>query len=283
MSGRFLLALLAAALVFSAAPAQAKKLTKLTQATATSSATGAFNVATATATCPAGKKAVAGGYATSPPNIPNHWLNVYESQRVGQTSWRVSGVEYFPAPATDFLVAYVYCEALRAKVKAATASLPLTPTLHDTSSVLALCPAGTKALSGGFVTPASNAVDASYVSRSTAAGSAGWVVDTTNLNGTAARTVFGFVYCAKVRKPKQQSADIAVLGPTNAIRTASTPACPKRTTARGGGFATSTPVGGLQATALVYETRRVGASWISSASASSNSTSSTLVSTALCR
>jgi hypothetical protein len=53
--------------------------------------------------------------------------------------------------------------------------------------------------------------------------------------------------------------------------------------ARGGGFATSTPVAGLTNAALVYETRRAGAVWSSSAAASSGTTSITLQTGAYCR
>ena len=279
---RVALPLAAAAVLVLAMPAQgAKKPLKIKQATASANVVGSFNVATATASCPAKTKAVGGGYVTSQPSIPNHWLNVYESQRLNNKQWRVSGVEYFPAPATDSLVAYVYCEALRAKVRTVAATIPLTPTLHGTTSVLALCPKGRKAISGGFLGPAANAGNGSYISRSTL-GLNGWVVDATNLMGVPG-AVTAFVYCAKVGKVNQLSADVAVLGPGNSVRSARTPRCAKRKTARAGGFATSTPVGGLQATALVYESRRIGATWLSSASASGNSTSSTLVSTALCR
>ena len=278
------LALGAIAAVAFAAPASGAKGGKgLREASASTTVTGAFNVAAATATCPAKTKAVAGGYTTTLPSIPGHWLNVFESQRVGQNQWRVSGVEFFPAPAADSLTAYAYCEPLRAKVKAVPVSVPLTTTAHGSTSVLALCPKGTRALSGGFLTPASNGTDASYVSRSTVVGQNGWVVDTTNLAGVSARTIFGFVYCARIGKAPQRSASVPVLGPANSFRSVVTSACPGKKTARGGGFATSTPVGGLLGTALVYETKRIGDSWTTSASASGNTTSSTMVGTSLCR
>jgi hypothetical protein len=278
---RVALPLAALMALVAAGPALAAKPLKLKQAAASASVVGSFNIASATATCPKATQAVAGGYVTSVPNIPNHWLNVHESQRIGTRQWRVSGVEYFPAPAADSLVAFVYCEALAAKVKAAAATIPLTTTPHGTTSVLALCPSGHTVVSGGFLGPAANPANSAYISRSTL-GLNGWVVDATNLMG-APGAVTAFAYCAKVGKVRQRSANAAVVGPANSVRTATTPACPKPTAARGGGFATSTPVGGLQATALVYESRRAGASWTSAATASGNTTSRTLVSTALCR
>jgi hypothetical protein len=271
-----------AALLFAVPASGAKGGKGLRQASATATATGAFGVGTATARCPGKTKAVAGGYTTTLPSIPSHWLNVHESQRIGQNQWRVSGAEYFPF-ASDALTAYVYCEPLKTRVRSVSVNAPLTTTAHTSTSVLALCPSGTRALSGGFITPASNGADASYVSRSTVVGQKGWVVDTTNLAGVTARTIFGYVYCARVRKALQRTASTPVLGPANSFRTVITPACPANTTSRGGGFATSAPVGGLAGTALVYETKRAGNSWTTSASASSNSTSSTMVGTSICR
>jgi hypothetical protein len=274
----------AAAALLLAVPASGAKGGKgPREASAMATATGSYNVATATARCPGKTKAVSGGYTTSLPSIANHWLNVYESQRAGQSGWRVSGVENVPAPASDSLTAYVYCEPLKARVTPVPASLSLTTTLNAATSVLALCPKGSKALSGGFSTPASNSAAASYVSRSTVVGQNGWVVDATNLAGVSPRTITALVYCARIGKPGQRSASVAVLGPANGFRTVITPACPGKTTARGGGFATSTPVGGLLGTALVYETKRIGRSWTTSASASGNSTSSAMVGTSLCR
>jgi hypothetical protein len=278
-----LLTLSAAILVIASAPADAaRKPVKLRQVTATASAVGSFNVASATARCPARTKAVGGGYTTSVPSIPSHWLNVYESRRLNDREWRVSGVEYFPAPATDTLAAYVYCQTFTADIKAATASVQLPLVSHSFNSVLARCPSRHRVVSGGFLAPQPSSATASYVSRSTPVKQTGWVVDATNLLA-APNVVSSWAYCAKVPKPRQLSEDIAVLGPAGSAKTVATPACPRKTLPVGGGFATSIPVGGLAATALVYETKRAGRSWSASASASGNSTSSTLVSTALCR
>lgn len=265
-------------------PAQAAKKkggAKLQTATATATASGAFDIATATATCPVKTRVVGGGYTTSVPSLPNHWLNVYESQRAGGRGWRVSGAQYFAG--ADSLTAYAYCQALKGKIRSSSAQIAL-PAIADQGTVVqASCPSGTKALSGGFSAEAASAGGASYVSRSIAAGGSRWVVDATRLAGSAARSLFSYVYCADVAKPKKFFEDVAVVGPLGSRHTATAPVCPKGTAASGGGFATSTPVGGLLNAALVYETRRAGAAWSSSATPSSGSTSITLITDAYCR
>lgn len=278
--------------VVAAAPADAKqkhaKPVKVIEvsaaATAGGSAMGAGDPVSAVATCPGKTRVVSGGYSTtspsfSPPGV--HWFDVSESQRTAANQWRVSGVEYFQAPATDTVTAYAYCQPLKAKVRTVTATVPLAAVNLATATV-ASCPTGTKLLSGGYVTlPATN-TDGSYVSRSAPVGTTGWVGDATNINGASARTLTVFAYCALLGKVKSVSQSTSVIGPNSSVHTATTPSCPKRTTARAGGFATSAPVGGLMSTAVVYESKRLGGTWTSSATASGNTTSSTLVSSALC-
>jgi hypothetical protein len=274
----------ALALAFASAPAAeaAKKRgggAKLKTAKASATAAGPSTVATATATCAKGTRVVSGGYTTSAPELPNHWLNVFESQRVGPKKWRVSGAESFAG--SDTLTAYAYCQRFKGKIKARSARVALPTTASASAVAQAICPARTKAISGGFSTEAPTGNDASYVSRSIAAFGNRWVVDATRLEGSAPGTLNAHVYCADL-KVKNRSANAAVVGPANATVTATTPKCPKRMRARGGGFATSTPVAGLMNAALVYETRRAGAVWRSSAAASSGTTSITLQTGAYC-
>ena len=253
---------------------------KLRTDTASATAAGAFDPVAATATCPKGTRVVSGGYTTSAPSMPNHWLNVSESQRVGERAWRVAGAEHFAG--VDTLTAYAYCQAFRGKITTRSAQIAMPGTADASAVVQASCPSGTRAISGGFATELSTASDSSYVSRAIAAGGNRWVVDATRLAGSAARTLHAHAYCADVGV-KKRFEDAAVTGPLGSAHTATTPACPKGTTARGGGFATSTPVGGLLDAALVYESRRVGASWTATAAPSSGGTSITLVTDAYCR
>jgi hypothetical protein len=274
---------LAAALALTASPAFAAKKkggAKLRTATASATVAGAFTPVEAIATCPKGTKVVAGGYTTSAPSMPSNWLNVSVSQRVGPRSWRVAGAEYFAG--TDTLTTYAYCQAFRGKISARSTQVAV-PTTADAGAVVQTsCPKGTKAISGGFSTEIANVSDSTYVSRSIAAGGNRWVVDATRLSGSSGRSLFAHAYCAPA-PVKNRFEDAAVTGPLGTAHTATTPACPKGMTALGGGFATSTPAGGLLNAALVYETKRAGAGWSTTAAPSSGGTSITLVSAAYCR
>ena len=273
----------AAAFALYAAPAPAAKkgAAKLRTAAATASASGAFDVATATALCPKGTKVLGGGYTTTIPAVGSHWLNVHESQRSGGRGWRVSGAEYFVG--SDTLTAYAYCAPLNVKIKARSAQVAVPTTAGSGTVVQALCPKRTIALSGGFSTQPANASDSSLVSRSIGASRSRWVVDVTRLSGVAGRTLSAHVNCAPKAKLSTRFEDAAVSGPLGSTHTAITPGCPKATGLTGGGFATSSPVGGLLNAALVYETKRAGAGWTSSATPSSGTTSITLVTNAYCR
>jgi hypothetical protein len=278
-------AAIAIAIVVACAPAAsaAKKKgggAKLLTATAEATAAGAFTLASATATCPKGTRVVSGGYTTSVPGLPGHWLNVYESQRVGADRWRVSGAQHFAG--SDTLTAYAYCQVFKGKLVARSAGAPLPATAGESVVAQAICPSGTKAISGGFSTEAGTATDTSLVSRSIAAFGNRWVADATTLSGAAARTINAHAYCADT-KVKNRTATVPVVAPANSAQTATTPKCPKGKSARGGGFATSTPVGGLANAALVYETRRAGSLWSTSAAASSGTTAITLQTGAYCR
>jgi hypothetical protein len=273
----------ATALGLFVAPASAAKkgAAKLRTASAEASASGVFDVATATAVCPKGTKVLGGGYASSQPSVGSHWLNVFESQRSGARGWSVSGAEYFAGG--DTLTAYAYCAPLNVKIRARSAQVALPTTAGAGTVVQALCPKGHIALSGGFLTEAATTTDSSLVSRSIGASRSRWVVDATRLTGTAARTLTAHVYCAPKAKLATRFEDAAVGGPLGSTHTAVTPGCPKGTGLTGGGFATSTPVGGLLNAALVYATKRAGSGWSSSATPSSATTSITLVTNAYCR
>lgn len=117
----------------------------------------------------------------------------------------------------------------------------------------------------------------------TTATGVGWVVDAARFAGADAANLQALAYCGDVGKVKTRTSSAAILGSTGALGTASTPGCPKKTALRGGGFATSTPVGGLAGSALVYESRPNGGSWLSSAVPGGTATSSTLVTNAYCR
>jgi len=278
----FLAAAIAVSLV-AAAPAGAAKGGKQSATVVTGAPVtiaGQFSAGTASVSCPKGTQATAGGFASTLPTRDAQWIDLYEFLRVGTRGWRVSGVQAHTGSGT--LAASAYCEPLKGKVRRRSLNVPLGE-VGSTATGLAKCPRGTKVLSGGFAVPPANATASSYVSRSIAGNGIGWVVDATRLAGADAASLTAFAYCADVTKIKTRSASGPVLGSSGLAQTATTPACPKKTSLRGGGFATSTPVNSLLGSALVYESRPSGESWLSSAVAGGAPTASTLLTNAYCR
>ncbi len=122
------------------------------QVTASGSTVVAENsVGTATATCPAGYRAVSGGF-DSPGfdlNGGGHVLTL-TSLRLGDNAWQVSGVnpDFGGGVSPGQLVAYAYC--LKGKPRITTVSVDATVDTGDPVNVDVFCPARTRALSGGF-------------------------------------------------------------------------------------------------------------------------------------
>lgn len=241
---------------------------------------GQFAVGSSSATCPKGTQATAGGFASTLPVRNAQWIDLYESVRVGTRGWRVSGVQLFAGSGT--LTASASCEPLKAKVKPRSVNVPL-GVVNSTVTGLATCPRGTKVLSGGFSVPPASSAASTLISRSIVGNGIGWVVDATRLTGADVANLTAFAYCADVSKIKTRSASAAILGSSGAARTAATPACPKKTSLRAGGFATSTPVNGLLGSALVYESKADDDGWLSSAVPGGTATASTLVTNSYCR
>lgn len=283
---RILLAITAlGTLAFAASPADAAKKkskpAKLKVATGTASATTFPNQAIATATCPGGTKAVSGGYTTSVPQtsgVGSHWLNVFESQRVGDNAWRASGVEDFGAPATDTITAIAYCQKI-GKVTTSSSTVALPVPAGTSTPAQASCPAGKKLLSGGFATKPENNFGGNMITRSSAVSKTAWQVDTFTLTPPDHGSTTVFAYCAKVAKLALRTT--TVTAPAGVASTATTPKCPKKTTARAGGF--EALPGGVQSGEHLYDTHRVGKTWTTAAAPGGPAVSGTLTAQALCR
>ena len=282
-----------AALSVAAAPAQAQKPKpigggKLFTETATATPVATNQIASATAECPAKTKAVAGGYATTPPFIGTppsaHYLDVYESQMIGNDQWRVSAVQY--QGSFDSLTTYVYCQTRKALASESSTVL-LPSALHGASEGEVACDGG-KVLSGGFLTEPPSQTNASVVTASHRASKSSWAAAATRIEPqppipAGPQTLTVFAYCAKVGAIKQRTQTVSVVGPTGASHKATPRSCQKQTKPRSGGFAVPHLTTGLTNSAVVHETRFVGKRWIASASATGNATGSTLTSFQYCR
>jgi hypothetical protein len=277
-----------------AAPAQAQTKPKpigggkVFTETATATPVAQNQVANATAECPAKTKAVAGGWATTPPVVSGpptgHYLTVYESQMVGNDQWRVSAVQL--QGNFDSLTAYVYCQKRKA-LPTTLSSVSLPTGVNGAAETEVECERG-KVLSGGFLTEPPSPTNASVVTASHRASKRVWTAAATRIEPTppipaGPQTLTVFAYCAKVSAIKQRSETIPVVGPTGTSHKATPRNCQKKTKPRSGGFAVPHLTTGLINSAVVHETRFVGKRWIASASATGSGTSSTLTSFQYCR
>ena len=172
------MALLLLPLLLGVATADAKKKKKkpksppVTVVSATKSTSADGELATVAATCPAGQIAVGGGY-TSPLLISGTTLTdlyiVYESRRIGDNSWQVSGGREHSGGAAPSvpLTAMADCRSTRLSSKKPKKASVAKKKKHKVlrisevsatgaaaatgaqSTATATCPAGTQAIGGG--------------------------------------------------------------------------------------------------------------------------------------
>jgi len=278
-----------AALSVAAAPAQAQTKKpiaggKLKTATANARQVANLQIASATAECPGKTKAVAGGFATTPPLVQNgpggHYLNVYESQMIGNDQWRVSAVQY--RGAFDNLTAYVYCQKRKKALSQVSNTTLLPGSNNATGFTDTQCNKG-KVLSGGFATEPPTLAGGTVVNESRRVSKREWSASATRVDGVQVRTLTTYAYCAKVSKIKQRSRTVPVLGPRGSSHKATPKKCQKKSKPRAGGFTVPPLTTGLSNAAVVHESRLVGNRWIASASATGNGTNSSVTSYQYCR
>jgi hypothetical protein len=265
--------LLLAALL--AMPASAAAGTKSKTATAA----GHFSIASATAKCPSGQRATGGGFS-APPFTAGLFIQVYESRKVGQRSWRASG-QIFDGAASDgsrTITAFVYCSDGAPSTKAKSASV----TSADASTAFlaadAKCSSG-KAQAGGFLGPPPVTVGSTNgaVTDSYRADKKTW--RSRMLSFETGLTLTSYVYCADVKKPP------ARLGSTTSdtsttLHTALSAECKRGTKPVAGGF--NQPNAAVTGRfAFFYESLKSGKRWrVSARHSFTNST--TLNSIAYC-
>jgi hypothetical protein len=171
------------------------------QVTVSASSTVAANApGTVTATCPMGYRAVSGGF-----DSPNFDINggghvlTLTSMRVGDNAWQVSGInpDFGGGVTPGQLVAYAYC--LKGRPAITTVSMDATVSLTDLVNVDAVCPARTRALSGGFdghISVDQNGLNAAGTINSyRLSARSGWRATATNTGSDQPAKVTSYAYC----------------------------------------------------------------------------------------
>jgi hypothetical protein len=261
----------------SASPAIAKKkkaklgpVVTVTAASPTTTTTAA--TITATATCPPGKKAFGGGFATSPSN--QALIFPQESHRSSPNSWVASG-SYFgisPSPPPLAITSIVHCRRLAKVPQEVSISVPVIAATNTTpATAIARCQGKKqKLISGGFLysPPANGNMHQALVYENQPVGR-DWHASVQNSGTSPARTLTGYAYCAKGLKkaPKITSGSTAFTVPSALTPiSATSAACPAKTQLSGGGFVSPFPATApMTARPLYYESQAVGGSWRASA------------------
>jgi hypothetical protein len=226
---------------------------------ASASATGREAIVSATATCPK-KTRVAGGGFSAPSSIAVIGL-VYESVKVGQRSWRASAqLLDLGAPSTLTLTTFVYCRAHFPHTHMSSSTVQTTGRPQVGPSGSATCKRGTEALAGGFTMPPPlhGATVSSIFFDSLRSSPISWDARVvTGPNGPSNFTTEA--YCSKKIQPPSQTG--ATSAPSNSDFTVSTVSatCSEGLAPATGGF--EQPQSDLASFFIVFESRRIGASW----------------------
>jgi hypothetical protein len=200
------------------------KLGPVVTATATGntvSATGA--ISTATATCPAGKQAVGGGF--SAPLTTTNTLFVTSSFRSAPNAWTVAAIN---SKGTGAATAFVYCRKAGVPVMDVTATGTVPGGEGQVGDARASCPAGTRLISGGFQTDKGSGTGEFAVPTHDMAVNAppSWLVQAVD-NAGGARTLTVHGYCmAKIPAPTYVTNFATPTLAMGATGTLSSPPCP---------------------------------------------------------
>ena len=210
-------------------------------------------IGSATASCPPGSRAVSGGFSTAP--TPNE-LAVVSSKRSGRRAWTASVVQVTNMGVTSELTTYVYCD--RRLRRASAVSVPLSVPVSTSETASPTCPAGRRAISGGFeLDPSSGA---GLVMASARTKPRKWSTTVHSVNGPTTELT-AYAYCRRRPGRLRTREGTATLPgyPPSGTATAISARCPERIGARSGGFEiTEVAPTNLYA---VFESRRAGRRW----------------------
>jgi hypothetical protein len=191
--------------------------------------------ATLTPTCAEGQKAVGGGFWFDSFRVA---VAVYESRRVGERTWRVSGFLDDTRAAGD-LVAYAYCSPLSAAVVERAQTVSLAGPRGTLRSATATCPTGTRPIAGGWSGTPASYFGGSLMRQSERISATAWRVSAVKANQLGiSPDLTGHVYCAATPALRTAARAATVAAPpVGALRNAGgvvTPPCSGPTFASGG-------------------------------------------------
>ncbi len=128
--------------------------------------------------CPAGTRAVSGGFDSPGFDDESSSTVRTSSRRAGKRGWRIDAAGF--GDGSGLIVAHAYCERTRGKLSVRTASVPIPP--NGVGGVTAVCRGRERAVSGGFSSPGFGIRGGSHVIALTSrrAGKRGWRAEAIN-------------------------------------------------------------------------------------------------------
>jgi hypothetical protein len=153
--------------------------------------------------CQKGTKTISGGFETESDGDFDPFLEVNQSERSGRRGWISEA--FNGSDEMGDLTSFAYCR--RAK-KLTRASDTVEAPVGDFITATAVCPPGTKVISGGFAGSPIDLVGTTpvlYISESRRATKRSWEVSAFS-NGNENGELSAFAYCAKGKKLKARSA-----------------------------------------------------------------------------
>jgi hypothetical protein len=180
-----------------AADAKKKKRNPPVAAFAQSASVAPESTQSVTASCPANKTLVGGGFGSGPVGTltgPSLGTFVFESHRDGANAWKVSafnedGVEQ------GTVSAYAYCRKRAAPLIEAAVTISADCACIPKLTVVATCPDGNRAVAGGFLSPTDN-VDLGVITQASRRfGQFAWRWEGFDIVGLT-RDVTAYAYCA---------------------------------------------------------------------------------------
>jgi hypothetical protein len=190
----------------------------------------------ATAKCPRGSEAVAGGFASPgfDPIFENQSIVHFDSHRISDREWGTQGHNFgdggadpMKVPADGEMDAYAVCDSKSPPivVKSKTKSVSRFPAVkradpQGVGTAIAKCPKGSEAVSGGFSSPGNRLQGraATFPFISKRVGHRKWKVKAINNDFQQRRTLKAFAYCDK-REPGLDVQSDKVAVPTGGKRT----------------------------------------------------------------
>jgi hypothetical protein len=157
--------------------------------------------------CQKRTKAISGGFETESDGDFDPFLEVNESQRVGRRGWISEA--FNDSDETGDLTSFAYCR--RAK-KLTSASDTVDAPVGEFVTATAVCPAGTKVISGGFAGSPIDLVGTTpvlYISESRRATKRSWEVSAFS-NGNENGELSSFAYCGKSKRLRTRTASDVV-------------------------------------------------------------------------